>query len=136
MTLPAVLAVVVLLEGLAATGLVAAAARLRVAADHRWAIEAELAAMSAVAVVRVSQGAALAGIPPGTVARDLPAPALPGWHVTIHAHREGGDAPVRLTAEVRRASPGGAPHAVRRVTLLLRVVAADTAIVLLSRARF
>jgi len=136
MTLPAVLAVVVLLEGLAATGLVAAAARLRVAADHRWAIEAELAAMSAVAVVRVSQGAALAGIPPGTVARDLPAPALPGWNVTIHAHREGGDAPVRLTAEVRRASPGGAPHAVRRVTLLLRVVAADTAIVLLSRARF
>lgn len=136
MTLPGALAIVVLLEGLAAAGLVAAAARLRVAADHRLAVEAELAATSALALVRVSQGAALGGIPPGTVARDLPAPPLPGWDVTIRADREGGDAPVRLTAVVRRASPGGAPHAARRVTLLLRVVAADTAIVLLSKERF
>lgn len=136
MTLPGVLVVVVLLEGVAAAGLVASAARLRVAADHRLAIEADLAATSALALVRVSQGAALAGIPPGTVAHQLPAPTLPGWDVVILADREGGEAPVRLTAEVRRASPGGAPHAVRRATLLLRVVAADTAIVLLSRERF
>jgi type II secretory pathway pseudopilin PulG len=136
MTLPAVLVVVVLLEGLAAAGLVAAAARFRVSADHHLAIEAELAVNSALALARVSQGAAIAGIPPGTVAFNLPAPALPGWDVTIRADREGGDAPVRLTAEVRRASPGGAPSAVRHATLLLRVIAADTAIVLPSRERF
>jgi hypothetical protein len=135
MTLPGVIVVVVLLEGLAAAGLVTAAARLRMAADHRLGIEAELAAHSALALTRVSQGAALAGIPPGTVARDLPAPALPGWEVTMQVDREGGDTPVRLTAEVRRASAGGAPHAVRRATLLLWAVAADTAIVLLSRER-
>jgi len=135
MTLPGALAVVVLLEGLAAAGLVAAAARLRVTADHRLAIEAELAAESALALVRVSQGAAIAGIPPGTVALPLPAPALPDWDVTIQADREGGDAPVRLTAEVRRASPEGAPRAARRATLLLTITAADTAIVLPSRER-
>lgn len=136
MTLPGALVVVVVLEGLVATGLVAAATRLRVSADHRLAIEAELAAHGALALARVSQGAAIAGIPPGTVAQGLPAPALPGWEVTLRADREGGDAPVRLSAEVRRASPEGAPHAVRRVTLLLRVTAADTAIVLPSKARF
>jgi hypothetical protein len=136
MMLPGVLVAVVLLEGLAAAGLAAAVARHRLAADHRLAIEAELAVTSALAVVRVSQGAAIAGIPPGTMARSLPAPLLPGWEVTIRADREGGDAPVRVTAEVRRQSPGAAPHAVRQATLLLRVVAADTAIVLLSNERF
>lgn len=135
MNLPGVLVVVVLLEGLAAAGLVAAAARLRITADHRLAIEAELAAASALALVRVSQGAAIAGIPPGTVALPLPAPSLAEWDVTIRADREGGDAPVRLTAEVRRASPRGAPRAARRATLLLTIIAADTAIVLPSRER-
>lgn len=135
MTLPGALAVVVLLEGLAAAGLVAASARLQVATDHRLAIEAEFAAQSALALVRVSQGAAIAGIPPGTMAYPLPAPTLAEWDVTIHADREGGDAPVRLTAEVRRASPEGAPRAARHATLLLRIITADTAIVLPSRER-
>lgn len=136
MTLPGALLVVVLLEGLAAAGLSAAAARLRIAADHRLAIEAEFAAHGALALVRVSQAAAIAGIPPGTVARSLPAPSLPGWRVTIRADRELGEAPIRLTAEVERAIPGGAPAAARRATLLLRVLSADTAIVIPSRERF
>ena len=136
MTFPGVLLVVVLLEGLAAAALTAAAARAGMAADHRLAIEAEFAAHGALALARVSQAAAIAGIPPGTTGMLLTAPSLPGWSVAIRVDREAGDAPVRLSAEVERAIPGGAPHAARTATLLLRVVSADTAIVIPSRERF
>lgn len=135
MTLPATLAVLVLLEGLAGAALLGALARARLAADQRHAIEADLAADAALALARVSQGAALAGIPPGTDSLPLPAPALDGWEVHVHAAREGGAAPIRLAAIVVRRNPAGAPVAARTAVLLLRVTAADTAIVLPERER-
>ncbi len=136
MTLPGALGLVVLLEGLAAVALVATTARVRLAADHRLAIEAELAAESALALGRVSQGAALAGIPPGTAAVSLPAAALPGWEVTLEASRESAGAPIRLTARVLRRGPDGVPRAARSATLLLAGVSADTANVITQRERF
>lgn len=135
MTLPGALGVIVLLEGLAASALVAALAQHRLAADQRAAIEAELAVTTALAVTRVSQGAALAGIPPGGGVVVLPPPAVPGWEVSTTAVREGGDAPVRLVARVVRRNPGGAPHAAGSGTLLLAPVSADTAHVLIHRER-
>lgn len=136
MTLPGALGVVVLLEGLAAVTLVAAAARLRLAGDHRLAVEAELAVHGALALGRVSQGAALAGIPPGTAAMALAAPVVSGWEVTLVASRELGVAPIRLTARVIRRGPDGAPRAARSATLLLAPISADTANVITQRERF
>lgn len=136
MTLPGALAVVVLLEGFAAVTLVAAAARFRLAADHRLGVEAELAVHSALALGRVSQGAALAGIPPGSAAVALPAPLMAGWEVTLVASREAAESPVRLTAQVLRRGPDGAPRAARSATLLLAPLSADTANVITQREWF
>ncbi len=133
MTLPGAIAVVVLLEGLAAATLLSAVARVRIAADQRAAIEAELAVTTALALTRVSQGAALAGIPPGGGPVVFPPPTVAGWEVVMTASREGGDAPIRLVARVMRRNPDGAPHAAGSGTLLLVAISADTARVLIQR---
>lgn len=128
------LAVVLLLESLAAITLVATAARVRVVADRRWAIEAGLALESAMAHARVAHDSALAALPPGA-AITLAPPLVPGWRVTVHASREPATSVARLDVAVERRTSTGGLFAARRGTLLLVVGSADTAIVLDSRPR-
>lgn len=132
--LPALL-VVVLLESLAALTLTATAARLRMVADRRMAIEADLALERGIAAARLGNDSLLASWPPATTASLVP-PVVPGWEVEVLVEREGAAPVVRLRVGVLRRGPSGHPQAARRATLLLLTGAADTAIVLDNRPRF
>ncbi len=134
MALVPALLLVLLLESLGAIGLAATAARIRLVADRRLAIEAEFALDHAMASARIGGDSLLATWPPGTVGA-LPVATLPGWEVTARAERDGASPVVRLRVRVRRRDGGGALVAAREGTLLLALTGADTAIVLDNRPR-
>lgn len=129
------LAVVLLLESLAAATLGLAAARTRLVGDRRLAIEAELALESAMALARVTHDQRIATLPPGAI-MSLAPPGVPGWEVAVVAGREPASTLAWLHVEVRRRTATGALLAGRRGTLLLVAGAADTAIVLSKRPRW
>jgi hypothetical protein len=130
-----VLLVVLLVESLAAAGLAATASAARLRADRRWAIEAEIALEGVLAEGRVVHGATLAALP-ASGAVLLPVSAPPPWTATVRAARLGGSDLVRLTAEVEWRPGGGGRFAGRRGTLLVAIVASDTALVIGERPRF
>lgn len=129
------LAVVLLLESLAAATLGLAAARARLVGDRRLAIEAELALESAMALARVTHDQRIATLPPGATVPLAP-PAISGWEVSVLAGREAATTLAWLHVAVRRRTVSGALLAGRRGTLLLVTGAADTAIVLSNRPRW
>lgn len=131
--LPALL-VVLLLEALAAVSLDAAAARSRMVADRRLAIEGDLALETAIARARVVHDTTIAAVGPGA-RLSLTPPSVAGWEVRVDASREVASALVRLDVSVIRRDLAGQPRAARRGTLLLVAGAADTAIVLDDRPR-
>jgi hypothetical protein len=131
--LPAI-ALLLLIESMAAITLAAAGSRLRLVGARRLAIEATVAAETALAQARVVHDSALAALAPGS-SRSLQPPSVPGWEVAASAAREQGSTLVRLEVVVRRRDAAARPLAARRATLLLVVAAADTAIVLGHRPR-
>ncbi len=134
MALVPALLLVLLLESLGAIGLAATAARIRLVADRRLAIEAGFALDHAMASARLGGDSLLATWPAATVGA-LPVASLPGWEVTAEAEREGASPVVRLRVRVRRRDGGGTIVAAREGTLLLVRTGADTAIVLDNRPR-
>lgn len=132
--LPA-MALLLLVESLAALSLAATTARLRLVGDRRLAVEASLALETAMARARLGADSLLAAWPPATVA-PLAAPPVAGWQVTVVAEREGASPVVRLRVAVLRRGANGHPVAARAGTLLLVTGTADTAIVLDNRPRF
>jgi hypothetical protein len=127
--------IALLVESRAALSLAAPASAARRRGERRWAIEGELAHVTVLAEARVHHQAALAAVPPhATIA--LPVAAAPPWTASVRAARLGGSDLVWLTAEVAWHPAGGAPFAARRGTLLVAIVAADTALVIRERPRF
>jgi hypothetical protein len=132
--LPA-LFLVLLVESFAALTLAATTAATRLRADRRWAIEAEFALETAMAEASVAHRAALALLPPGSGAA-LPVTAPSPWQATAHARRLGASPLVQVVVAVAWSPSGGPRFAGRRGTLLLTIVAADTALVIGERPRF
>ena len=135
MVLAWALALVVLLESLAAVALAASATRMRLVGDRRLAVEAELALHTAIARARVTHDSALGALPPGAIVALAP-PAVVGWDVVVTASREAAAALVWLHVAVGRRDCAGRPLAARDGTLLLALGGADTANVLGSRPRW
>jgi hypothetical protein len=130
-----VLVLVLLVESLAAVSLAATASAVRLRADRRWAIEAELELEGVLARARVQHQATLAALSPqGSI--PLPVATAPPWTATVRADRLGTSDLVWLVAEVAWRPAGGAVWAARRGTLLVAIVAADTALVIRERPRF
>lgn len=135
MTILPTLALLLLVESLAALLFSVAAIRSHLVADRRLGLEASIALEAAIAEARVQSADALAALPPASIVA-LPPPVLPGWDVSVRAEREA-DAPlVRLRVAVVRRDPAGRALAARQGTLLLARRAADTAIVLDNRPEF
>ena len=125
---------VVLLGSFAVFGLAAATARVRLAGDLRVAIEADLRATSLLAERRVLADSALAAMPNGgridfgVVQRER------GWWLRSWATRHGSLVMLSAEAVLRRADLE--VIAMRRATLLLGAVAADTLRVSGYRSRY
>lgn len=134
MALVPALLLVLLLESLAAISLAATAARIRLVADRRLAIEAGFALEHAMANARIGGDSLLASWPAATVGA-IPVAPVPGWEVAAQAERDGTAPVVRLRVRVRRRDGAGALVAAREGTLLLASTGADTAIVLDNRPR-
>jgi hypothetical protein len=132
--LPALL-LVLLVESLAALALSATTGAIRLRAERRWAIEAELALESALAEASIAHRATLSSLPPAASIL-LPVSALPPWQATATARRLGASPLVQVVATVAWDLAGGVRFAARRGTLLVTIVAADTALVIGERPRF
>jgi hypothetical protein len=129
------LLVLLLAQSLTVASLGATAAVARLSGDRRAAVEASAALETAIARARVQHSSELAAVPPGSLVV-LPVTGPPGWETTATARRESGSELVYLEVRVLRRGVDGVPLAGRRGTLLLELVAADTAIVIGSRPGF
>jgi hypothetical protein len=127
------LVAIVLLEGFAALALLAASARYRLAGDSRVAVEGDLLAASRLANARIAADSAMRRLPDGgrvTFALERHG----GWEVSSAAARRG--ALIELSAAATLRDRSGAVSGMRRATLLLVLVAADTLRVSGYRSRF
>lgn len=128
----AVLALLLVVQGLVALLFVGTGGRLAAATDQRQALEAQLLARAILAEGRMhfATGAVLPEGAPMVLRGERPV----GWRWSVTALRRGDL--VRLRAEVERRTPGGVPLAGGRATLLLHRLPSDTLQRLNSRARF
>jgi hypothetical protein len=129
------LLVLLLAQSLTVASLGATAAVARLSGDRRAAVEASAALETALARARVQHADDLAEVSPGS-RTVLPVIGPPGWETTAVVTRELGSELLRLEVQVMRRGSDGVPFAGRRGTLLLELVAADTAIVIGSRPGF
>lgn len=125
---------VVLLGSFAAIGLAAATAQLRLAADLRVAVEADLRVASVLAEQRVQADSLLAALPSGASVDFGMVAVERGWWQRSWATRHG--TLVLLSAEVLLRRTDLAVVALRRATLLLGGVSADTLRVSGYRSRY
>jgi Tfp pilus assembly protein PilV len=129
-----VLIALFLMSSLSIVALTACNARLRLAADNRWATEAQLIADGALASISVERAADLAGL------ADHAAISFPrvvrgdGWSYLAVGARRG--TLITLSATAERRAADGSLVATRRASLLLVRRAADTVRVLGRMARF
>lgn len=133
--LPFALLALLLVEAAAAIALVLAASEAHLVSDRRLSIEAGLALESAVAQARLAGDSVIAALTPGQYAT-LAAPPVVGWRTTAAAQRADTLPLAELTVSVARGDPRGGVLVQRRVTLLLSIESADTALVLDSRPRW
>lgn len=128
------LVAIVLLEGFAALALLAASARHQLAADSRVAVEGDLLAASTLAETRVAADSAMRQLPDGGRLTTAAVRRGDGWTVSIAALRQGDL--IQLTSEATLRNRAGALRGMRRATLLLVLIAADTLRVSGYRSRF
>ncbi len=128
------LVAMVLVGSLAAAGLAAAAARIRLAAADRWSDESQLVVASVLATTSVATRPALAALADGETRSVAAGTRSDGWAFDVDASRTG--ALIRLVARVRRTDAAGRLSAGRRATLLLVRGPSDTVRVLRHHARF
>ncbi|HEY3933612.1 MAG TPA: hypothetical protein VGL65_03260 [Gemmatimonadales bacterium] len=123
-----------LISSLSLVALAACAARIRLAADNRWATEAELVVDGALASTRVAQSDDLAALLDGA---SISFPAVTrgdGWWYRVQGSRSG--VLVTLQGLAERRAANGSLIATRRASLMLVRRGADTLRVLGSRPRF
>jgi hypothetical protein len=125
----------VLVQSLTLAMLGSSAALARLGGDRRAAIEATLILEGSLAEARVDHQATIAALAPGEV-RVLALSPPAGWVTHATASRENHGELVLLAVSVARYGAAGHLQASRRGTLILALVAADTAIVIDSRPRF
>jgi hypothetical protein len=128
------LALIILLESLAAVTAATTLARIRLSGDEHLAIEAGLTAASALADARVRWAAPITALADGATVDLAQLARSDGWQTDVAAERTG--VLIRLTATAVRPASGGGVMARRRITLLLVRLATDTVRVLGRGARF
>ncbi len=129
MMLPLALLTLLLVESAATIALTLALSETRLVADRHLAIEADLAVMSAAARLRVANDSLIAHLLPGELIHLAPPPLGP-WQVTARAVRTDSQPLARLSVMAARADPRGGVLVQRRLTLLLSIQSADTALVI------
>jgi len=128
------LTALVVVGSLAAAGLAAATARIRLAAADRWSGESRLVVASVLANASVLARPALAALADGETRSVAAGTRSDGWAFDVEASRSG--SLIRLVARVRLPDAAGRPVAARRATLLLVRGPSDTVRVLRHHARF
>lgn len=127
--LPVALLALLLVEMAAAIALGLAAGEARLVTDRRLVAEAVLAVESAAGQARVAHDSVIARLAPGERIA-LAVPPVASWRTSAVAARPDNAPLAALTVTVWRDDPRGGVLVQRRLTLLLSIESADTALVL------